>query len=192
MITHVFQRPKHDRWDDYFEPGETLLWQGAPEPGIKSFWATLFLSIFGIPFFGGGLMTAGTGFASFFGDSNGFGIGMGIFLLAFSVPFLCVGAGLTIGSWLAAMYSHRFTRYALTNKRAYIANSFYRHSIKSFRIRSDDVVTLTQGRFDDVKFKTVHDRDSDGDKTTHQIGFDGIANGREVYQMIRKIQSEQT
>ncbi|MEJ6404167.1 hypothetical protein [Yoonia sp. 2307UL14-13] len=192
MITRFTQPPKHDRWDDYFEPGEVLLWQGAPEPGIRSFWGTLFLSIFGVPFFGGGLMIAGSAFASFFQGWNLFGIAMGIFLLAFSVPFLTVGAGLVVGSWLAAIYGHRFTRYALTNKRAYIANSFYRHSLKSFQIKPDDIITLTQGNFDSVHFKTVHDRDSDGDKTTHQIGFDGIVDAREVYQMIRKIQAEQT
>ena len=188
MIARFTKPPKHDRWDDYFEPGEVLLWHGQPAPGIKNPLGTLFLSIFGIPFFGGGVAVATGAVTSLAG--GGAGILMGIVMLAFSVPFLCVGAGMTIGSWLVAIYGHRFTRYALSNKRAYVANSFFRHTLQSFLIKPDDIITLTQGRHDDVKFKTVHERDSDGDKTTRTIGFDGIADGREVYAMIRKIQAE--
>ena len=84
--------------------------------------------------------------------------------------------------------AHKFPRYALTNKRAYLATSFSKHSLATYAIAADDVVTLTQGRTDNVHFKTIHDRDSDGDRTTQKIGFDNIKEGQEVYALIRQIQ----
>lgn len=192
MIRRLFQPPKHDRWDDYFDPGETLLWQGAPEPGPRSYLLTIFLSIFGVPFLLAGLGSAGTGLASLIGMEGIADLGFGVFLLAFSVPFIAAGGGLAIGTWYFAFNEHKFTRYALTNKRAYIAKSFFKHAITSYKLQADDVITLEQGRFDSVKFKTVHGYDSDGDKTANTIGFDWIKDGRDVYAMIRQIQQEAT
>ena len=111
--------------------------------------------------------------------------------MAFSVRFLGAGAAMTFGPWLYAANGHKLTRYALTNKRAYLATSFLKHSIATYAIAADDVVTLTQGRTDSVRFKTVHGRDSDGDKTTQKIGFENIKDGQDVYALIRQVQREQ-
>ena len=37
-------------WQDYFQPGEQLLWDGAPKPGIHGKPRIIFLTIFGLPF----------------------------------------------------------------------------------------------------------------------------------------------
>lgn len=190
MIKRFFQPPERDRWDDYFEPDEVLLWQGAPEPGPHSYIGTIAISIFGIPFFIAGLTTAFMGLGYVFGMKGLADLGVGLFLTAFSVPFLSVGAAMTIGSWIYAFNAHKFTRYALSNKRAYLATSFFKHSLATYVIAADDVVTLTQGRTDSVRFKTIHDRDSDGDRITQKIGFENIKEGQEVYALIRQIQRE--
>ena len=190
MIRRFTQPPALDRWDDYFEPGEVLLWQGAPEPGPHSYIGTIALSAFGLPFLIAGLTTAAMGLGQLLGMNGVAELGLGLFMTAFSIPFLGAGAGMTIGAWLYAFNGHKFTRYALTNKRAYLATSFFKHSLTTYVIAPDDVITLTQGKLDTVRFKTVHDRDSDGDKTTQKIGFDNIKDGQEVYAMIRQIQRE--
>lgn len=192
MIKKYFQTPERDRWEDYFDPGEVLLWQGAPEPGPHSYWGPIAISIFGIPFFLAGLSTAATGLGFLFGMRNLGDLGIGLFMTAFSVPFLGVGFAMCFGTWIYARIGHRFTRYALSNRRAYVAHHFFRHSLSSYRIRPDDAITLVQGKFDSIMFKTIHGRDSDGDKTTEKIGFISISDGNSVYDLIRKIQREQT
>lgn len=177
MIKQFFQPPKYDRWDDYFEPGEVLLWQGAPEPGPQSYIGPYLISIFGIPFLLAGLATARTGLGYVFGMNSLGDLGIGLFLSAFSVPFICAGAAMTVGIWLHAFNGHKFVRYALTNKRACVARSFYKHALETYAIGPDDAVTLEQGRFDTVRFKTIHGRDSDG---------------HEVYALIRQIQRDLT
>jgi len=184
------RKPKLDRWEDYFEPGETLLWQGQPEPGLKAPWAAFFSSVFGIPFFLAGLKILSDGLSGFSEANGGAALGHGLLLTAFSIPFIGVGSTLCFGSWIAALYGDRYTQYALTNKRAYVAHSFPTHKLATYVIGPDDVVTLTQGKFDTVQFKTIQERDSDGDKKTSKIGFNFIADGSKVYKLIREIQSE--
>ncbi|MDP5084493.1 MAG: hypothetical protein NWQ23_03660 [Yoonia sp.] len=191
MIKRFFQPPERDRWDDYFEPGEVLLWQGAPEPGPHSFIGPLAISIFGLPFLIAGLSTAATGLGYAIGMNNIADLGIGLFLTAFSMPFLAVGIGLTVGTWLFVYHGHKFVRYALTNKRAYVAKSFFKHTLESYSIGPDDAITLEQGKFDKVRFKTIHKKDDDGNNRIEEIGFDNIVNGHDVYALIRQIQREQ-
>mgnify|MGYP000004662641 CR=1 FL=1 len=192
MISRFFPPPKHDRWEDYFEPGEVLLWQGAPEPGAKFSWGFVVISIFGVPFLLAGLSSMGQGISAFFRQDGPMAIMLGLFFITFSVPFLLIGLALIFGPWLASIHGHKFVQYALTNKRAYIAKSFIKHAIDSYVIGPDNVITLEQGKFDSVKFATVHSHDSDGDKITKSVGFDWISEGRAVYHLIREIQKEAT
>ncbi|MEM8537753.1 MAG: hypothetical protein AAGF56_07815, partial [Pseudomonadota bacterium] len=177
MIGRFLKPPELDRWDDYFEPGEVLLWQGAPEPGIKSVPKLVFLSIFGVPCFFGGVMVATDALGHLARFDSIFGIGFGLFLLAFSLPFLTVGSGLMVGTWIFAANEHQMIRYALSNKRAYIARSIFKHALESHVIGPDDTVTLEQGKADNVQFKNYQTKDSDGDTQTKTIGFDGIKDG---------------
>lgn len=190
MIGRFFQPPKHDRWDDYFEEGEVLLWHGAPEPGPRSFLLPVFLSIFGIPFLLAGLGSLGTGLSSLFDMSGAIDLGFALFTIAFSIPFLAVGGALVFGTWILAFIEHKYVRYALSNKRAYVARSLWGHKLESYRIGPEDAITLEQGKYDSVRFKTIHGVDSDGDKTSYKIGFEGISQGRDVYNMIRQIQKD--
>lgn len=192
MISRFFPPPEFDRWEDYFEPGEVLLWQGAPEPGPRFSWGFVALSIFSIPFLLAGFYSAGEGISDILSFDGKWSIGLGLFRIAFSIPFLLGGLGMMLGGWLVSIHGHKYIRYALTNKRGYIAKSFLKHTIDSYVIGSDDIITLEQGQFDSVKFTTVHSHDSDGDKITKSVGFDWISDGRTVYQLIRDIQKEAT
>lgn len=192
MIRRFFQPPARDRWEDYFEPGEVLLWQGAPVPGPQSYLGPAALSLFGLPFLIVGVGSFGTGLGHLFGMNSASDFGLGLFVLAFSLPFLAMGTALTAGTWLYAMHAHKHIRYALTNKRAYVAKSLFRYSLDTYTIGADDVISLELGTRCSVRFKTVHGTDSEGEKTTDRIGFESIADGHAVYALIRQIQREQT
>lgn len=177
-------------WEDYFHGREELLWEGHPATGFKGTWGMVFMSLFGLPFFGAGVLALTTGLASIFsGTLSDFA--MGLFVVLFSVPFLLVGLGLVFGTWIAMYYAPHFIRYAVTNKRAYIATSWWNHRIESYPIREDTFFELDQGRFDTVYFHLKISRDSDGDRTETKIGFEHIENGMEVYQLLRDVQAKE-
>lgn len=181
-------------WESYFEPGEKLLWQGAPVQGVFPGWGGLFLSAFGMPFFliGWGLMI-GSMFGLDINQDGLRGVGGRIFMFFFAVPFAMIGTGLAFGPWLAGPWAARRVRYALSNKRAYIAKQLFSRTMESYVIGHDDPLEIEQGRrADSVKFHIRTGRDSDGDKTTEKIGFDNIPDGEVVYHLIRKIQRGET
>ncbi len=189
LLSRLKPSPKRARWEDYFHGRETLIWEGHPAEGIKGSLSMVFLSLFGLPFLLAGLATffGGFGFAILGGVT---GIGSGIMMVAFSLPFMAIGFGLVFGTWIGTYYSAHFVRYALTNKRAYIAKSWWDHSMESYPILPNSNVELKEGRFDTVYFFTEHGRDSDGDKTTKKIGFEYIENGMEVYRLLRDVQAQ--
>ena len=190
MKRRLPQRPEADRWDDYFEPGERLLWQGAPEPGLKMAPLMVFLSLFGVPFLGAGVAVFASGLHQAAQLDSASGVGFGLFLTVFGLPFIAMGAGLVFGPWYAALTAHRKVRYALSDRRAYIAKSWWNHTLESYRIRPDEPVELVQGRNDTVWFHVGDEVDSDGDRATRRAGFENIADGRKVYGLLRAIQRD--
>lgn len=177
-------------WQDYFDPGERLLWEGAPDGRVHIGPGGLFTSLFGLPFLAGGLLTFGAGVGSFAGGFGNFGgIGGGFFAIMFSLPFLAVGTGLTVGPWLAGPVGARRVRYALSDRRAYVAKRFWGRTLESYPILSDAAVELDQGRrVDTVRLYSHDERDSEGDRTHRQVCFDMISDGKAVYDLIRAIQ----
>lgn len=179
-----------ETWEGYFQPGERLLWEGAPKPGVHGWPKIIGLAIFGLPFlivgvvfFFVGLNQAATG--ATLGD-----VGLGMFFALFAVPFAGVGALMVFGQWWAAREAHRKIRYALSTRCAYIAKSYWTRSIESYPILKGSALGLEQGRHaDTVWFHVRTEKDSDGDRTTSRISFDNIAEGDEVYRLLRSIQT---
>lgn len=178
-----------DTWEDYFQPGEALLWEGTPKPGVHGKAKIIGMALFGLPFLviGGG--TCVGGLTMLVGWQVWQDIGLGLFMVAFSVPFAGLGAFLVFGQWIAATQAHRRTRYALSSRCAYIAKSWWNHSIESYPILKGTPVGLEKGRSaDTVWFHVRSEKDSDGDRSTTRIGFDNIADGDSVYRLLRSIQ----
>ena len=176
-----------ESWEDYFEPGERLLWQGQPMPNNRPGVGMIFLGIFGLPFLGAGLFVFVTAVTGAFGANNGVGnIFMAIFMVIFSLPFIGAGAGMIFGPWYMQSRAHKKVRYALSDRRAYIASQFWSRKLEAVPISPDGAVTLEGGN--SVYFHTEVGRDSDGDKTTERKGFEHIADAKEVYQLLRDIQ----
>jgi hypothetical protein len=179
-----------ETWEQYFQPGETLLWEGAPKPGVHGYAKIISMALFGLPFLvmGGGLCIFGL--YMFLGDDAWEGMGLGLFMTLFSLPFVGVGAFLVFGQWIAAKEAHRRVRYAVSSRCAYVAQSWRKHTLDSYPILPGTSITLEKGRNADTVWFHAHvEKDSDGDRTTTRIGFENIADGDRVYHLLRSIQT---
>lgn len=189
LLNRIKPKPKSEHWEDYFHGRETLLWEGKPEPGGTKSFGMILLSLFGIPFLLAGLSVFAGGFVGLF-SGGVVGMGGGIFMMVFALPFICVGAALVFGPWITARHRHKFIRYALTNKRAYIATSWWHHQMQSYPIEADSNIELQEGRYDTVYFFTDVISNSKGDEMRRKIGFEYIKGGRAVYKLLRDVQAE--
>jgi len=190
LINRIKPQPTTESWEDYFHGRETLLWEGHPAEGIKGSFGMIGLSIFGVPFLAAGLGVFGMAIAAMFSGERLAAFGGGLFMMFFSLPFIGAGVGLVFGTWFVSYYSSHFVRYAITNKRAYIAKSWWQHTMESYPIKADNNIELQQGRFDTVYFFTEVTTDSDGDLQRNKIGFENIANGMDVYKLLRDVQAK--
>jgi hypothetical protein len=178
-----------EAWEDYFQPGERLLWEGAPKPGVHGRARIIGLALFGLPFLviGAGICIAGL--TMLLGGQAWADIGIGLFMAAFSIPFAGLGAFLVFGQWVAAGLAHRRIRYAISTRCAYIAKAWRGRSIESYPILNGTPLGLEKGKSaDTVWFHVRTEKDSDGDRSTTRIGFDNIADGDSVYRLLRSIQ----
>ncbi|MEO0914240.1 MAG: hypothetical protein AAFY59_14840 [Pseudomonadota bacterium] len=188
MPRDVNPEPSRTRWEDYFEPGEKLVWQGRPIPG-GGHPGYILLSLFGMPFLGAGLFTFKEGVDHLIGAAVDLEADFDfMFLIPFSLPFLAIGAGLVFGPWLWPRYALRRTRYALSNKRAYIATTIWGQKLETYAITADADIEIESRRHHTVTFANRVSKDSDGDLTTTKISFENIEEGEKVYHLLRDIQ----
>ncbi|MDD8023813.1 MAG: hypothetical protein PHX82_11965, partial [Paracoccaceae bacterium] len=105
------------RWEDYFLPGETLLWQGAPLPGIHRWSVHLLYMLLGLPFLAAGVWvtyhTARYGLFEATTALNRLGAFVGF---CFGLPFLGIGLFCLIGQWVMGALAHKRVRYALSSR----------------------------------------------------------------------------
>lgn len=180
-----------DRWEDWFQPGEQLIWEGEPVTGRIHWGRNIFLTCFGIPFLLGGFAIAGTALGVIPWDGGIIGLGLKTFLLAFSVPFIAMGGGLAFGTWVADYLQPRRTRYALTNRAGYVATNYWNRNMDVIPEKSGVRVEYEEtGRGSGtVYFHFDHHTDSDGDKAVTKRGFENIADAKQVYDLIRDLKS---
>ena len=168
-----------NRWEDYLDPGETLLWQGAPATGLRFTVTGAVLSFFGIFFLG----------FSLFWVSMAAAMGGGFLFPLFGLPFVGVGLWLVFGHWFFDAYTRKKTRYALTSKRALIARTVYGRRMESYPITPDSPIRLISGTLDTVHFAQKTYRTSNG-TSVKNIGFRYIEDGQDVFNLLRKVQED--
>lgn len=179
-----------ESWQTYFQPGETLLWEGAPKPGVHGWPKIIGLALFGLPFLVVGVGVFLTGLWQLSGAMGWGDVGLGLFFAVFGIPFGGVGAVMVFGQYWAAAEAHRRIRYAVSSRCAYIAKTYRTRSIESYPILKGTALGLEKGRHaDTVWFHVRSERDSDGDRTTSRISFDNIEEGDRVYALLRSIQT---
>ncbi|MDG3041105.1 YdbT family protein [Roseicyclus marinus] len=190
-------------WDDILEPGETVLWQGQPLPGI--IWRDMI----------GGRLPIGIIFTAF----STFWIGLTIWMAASidgpillrllfpmaGLPFLGIGVYMLVGHLYWDALVRGGTWYTLTDRRAFIATDvFGRRKLDSYPIDEMTGLSLRDGVPGDVIFGTVthsfrrraaapHRRRNRMTTSTRvQLGFRHIAEARKVWRMIRDRQAAMT
>jgi hypothetical protein len=178
-----------DSWESYLQPGERLLWEGTPLPGIRNQPRLVFLSLFGLPFLLGGLFGVAVGLRHVFWLGE---VGIGSVALALSLVFVLIGYVLVAHQWVEAARAHRTTRYALSTRAAYIARQGARRSLECYPILAGTALELDHCRgYDNLWFHVRVEEDSEGGTTTTRIGFEGIRDGTEPYRLMRGIQTGQ-
>ena len=190
MINWLFKPLRLDRWNDYFEQGEELIWQGAPEPRWRSYSFPIVMTIASAPSVLFALFVPYAAFYPTLWTKPSTGPGDIVFSVVISAILLFFSISITLASWKFILCDHKHVRYALTNKRAYIARSFRRQSVNSYPILPDDVITIDRGKFDNVRFRTGHGAHPLKRTMFDSQGFDGIADGPKVYALVRRVQSE--
>ncbi|MBL9064292.1 hypothetical protein [Tabrizicola sp.] len=172
-------------------PGETVLWEGTPVPGLHQRGKAIFLMCFGLPFLTIGLALFFYGLHRLTQAPTTSDAGLALFLTAFALPFGGLGAFLVFGPLVEARTASRDIRYALTTRAAYIARSGRFPSLKVYPILPSTALELEPGtRAGTVWLHARLERDSDGDLGTTKAGFENIAEGEKVFLLIRELQGK--
>jgi len=166
-------------WEGILDPGETIIWQGRPDGAITLKPRNIMTLIFGIVF---------AGFALFW-MTMAAQAGGGFWM--FGLLHFSVGLGIIFAALFWGAYQRRHSWYTLTNTRALIATDMplLGRKLKSWPIIADSVLELTQGPPDTVHFAEKTKRSKNGSYQV-PIGFERIDDGREVFRLMRDIQTK--
>mgnify|MGYP000577906430 CR=1 FL=1 len=176
-------------WDDLLDPGETILWQGRPEPGFALH------------------------------PIRPMQMGMGVVFMLFSLFWIAMAEGITsgmrgagdavswfpkfgwfffaIGAWKAGLYllwAHfvrQRTVYSLSDRRAFVATDLpvLGRRLTSHPLDNGSPVALDDGMPGSVWFATRRIQTKNG-STSRRIGFERIKDARKVYRLIRQSRRE--
>lgn len=171
-------------WEPYLDEDETILWTGRPQPGLSFRPSDIALSLFGLFFFGFAIFW--TVMAASMGAETGI---FGYVFPLFGTPFILVGGYLLFGRFFWDAYARGKTRYALTDRRAIVATSALRRSMKSYPISGASEIELQSGPPDTVNFASRFVRTKRGGHNV-PVGFERIEDGAKVYKLLREIKND--
>ena len=166
-----------DGWEGILDTDEEIVWQGRPDGKVVLRIGNILTFIFGLFFAGFALVwmllaaTAG-----------------GLFW-AFGLIHFSVGIGLAFGALFYSAWLRRRTWYTLTNRRAFIApdRPILGKRLKSYPITDDTVLEFDDARPGTIYFAEEIRRTNNG-TSRKSIGFERIADARDVYKLIREQQ----
>lgn len=165
---------------DVLLAGEKLLWKGAPEPGLKFQPRDFFLTAFGLFFFG---------FSVFWMYASRYEFEAPIYFTLFGIPFVVVGAYISIGRYFWEAHKRGRTIYTLTDRRAIIRVNAFGQSQKTVTL--DDLEEVELEERDDSTGTIVFGRDittgsGDNRHTSYAPRFEFIKDAARVYNLVEK------
>ena len=172
-------------WDPYLDDDEKLLWEGRPSRRLLILTKA---DIFLIPF---SLLWGG--FALFW-NLAAWGMGAPFFFRLFGLPFLLVGAYITVGRFFVDQYIRKHTVYALTTKRAFIATSAFGRKLLEKPIRPNTSINFKPGERASLTFDATSAMIQSKRQIGYSVGgtggftFRAISDGDTVYRLARDIQ----
>lgn len=180
--------PPTSGWEGILDPGETIVWQGRPDPAISFAQTVPMQVIMGVFFTGFALFWIYQ--ASWITSHDGFPWVARLFPL-FGIPFVLVGLRMLGGDVLWQAYLRRHTWYTLTTRRAFIATNA---PLRGRTLKSFDITPETEIEFDGREPGTLifayESRRSRG-KTRAPVGFIRIPGARDVLRQMHDIRKRQ-
>ncbi len=167
-------------WQGILEPGETILWQGRPDQRFHMPLENLFGAIVALVF---------VGFAIFWISATFTG---GDLFWLFGLIHLTIGLRMMAGFVFGPTWRHRHMWYTLTDRRAFIATNLplKGKTLDSYPIRPDTPIKWVDSTPPGVQFATETRKTSKGRRYRMHIGFERIAEAREVMEMISEIRNQ--
>lgn len=165
-------------WEAILDPGETIVWQGRPDPGFHLSAQDFFAAGFGLAF---------AGFAVFWMIVAS---GAGGALWMFGLIHFTVGVALFWRSVHGDTTRRRHSWYTLTDRRAFIATDlpFRGKTLKHYPITPDSPVSHIPGELATIHFARERRSTDKGRRYWANIGFERIAEGDRVIALIRDAQ----
>ena len=165
-------------WDGILDEGETIVWQGRPDPAFHVGFGHLFIALFGLVF---------AGFALFW-MAMAAQAGGGFWM--FGLIHFSIGAALVFNAVFGETIRRRGTWYTLTTRRAFIATDL---PIKGKKLTSYPITGMTpldyiDGPLATIRFAKEVRRGSKGSRYSVPVGFERIEDGEAVYKVFRKVQ----
>ncbi|EAQ44490.1 MAG: aspartate carbamoyltransferase catalytic subunit [Roseobacter sp. MedPE-SWde] len=166
-------------WEDILDADETVLWQGRPDGGISMRPFQIFEAIFGLFF---------AGFALFWMTMAAKGGGS---FWMFGLVHFSAGLGVIFHAIFWSAYVRKHSNYSLTDRRAFIASKLplVGKRLQSYPISKETPLELVDGALSSLYFASKSRRGKNGNTYTTPVGFERIRDGREVYRLMRDIQS---
>lgn len=165
----------HEEWAGLLDPDEKIIWQGAPTGRFR----LEFDSLFGVLFM---IVWAAIPTAMVIASPAA---------LLLGVPALFLGIALWffVGQHFWAMALRRRTFYSLSSKRAFIAKRmFTNRKLESYPITPETVLELDDRQGGSIWFAKGQERKMFSNNTEQKIGFDQLADPRQVYALMRQVQ----
>jgi len=182
-------------WTEVLDPGERVLWQGRPHPGLMIRWSQVPLLVVGGVFVGLAIWLTAQAVAGLrAGDPAG------TKMVVFGTAMIGLGLWAILWPPLSDMARRRGTRYALTDRRALIETDFLGKGLAACPITQDSMLMLKRGSPPSAIFTILRPRAMGLDrllaskqrKRETLMGFDFIDDAEKVLALMRDIQEEST
>lgn len=175
--------PSGSGWEGILDPGEQVLWQGRPVPGLNLTRDSIRQAAFGLPVVFFGILWTSVTIAA----QDGSLIARLFPLMGVAVLFL--GLWRVCGQALWDAWVRARTVYTLTDRRVFIATDTGKRRLRSWPIDGMTLIDYDGATPGTIWFAESFNTTRPGRR---RIGFERIAEARHVHDLLRRIRADRT